>query len=179
MPPIRYGRETKRLAAPVTGALITAMLVVTSVALPCTAEAGTSPCPWVGFAIVQPRASSPNRAVKWVNATIFVKAITATGDITEIKVTPNGSDDATLGLKFNPAATKKLIAATNRHAGRRIAFVFGDKVLLNIAIPGTHGFEDQGAEVSLRHGKAILEELTKAIQGCIGPGSAEQKSEAH
>lgn len=92
--------------------------------------------------------------------------ITATSDILAIKLRPDDNDDASLLLEFTPAATKRLVDGTNHHAGRRIAFMFNDEVLLNIAIPGPYGFDASGAEVSMRHGMEPAQRIMRAIRGC-------------
>jgi hypothetical protein len=140
-----------------------------------SAAAGAS-CPQVGFTIVEPHASAETRPVDWNNQTIFVRRmpITTTSDITEIKL--SGDDfNASLDLKFTPAATKRLIQATNNHRGRRIAFMFNDEVLLNIMIPGSQGFGAAGAEVSMRHGMESARRLMKAIRGCTGATATTRK----
>jgi preprotein translocase subunit SecD len=127
-------------------------------------------CPQVGFTIVEPHASSQTRPVRvGENQTIYVQRvpITKTSDIVDIKLSGNDYD-ANIQLKFTPAATRRLIDATNNHAGRRIAFMFDDEVLTNVVIPGQNGFDAGGAQVSIRHGMRRARELMTAIRGCTG-----------
>src|SRR6185437_788717 len=127
-----------------------------------------APCPQVGFTIVEPHASPGTRPIKvGTHRTIYVQRepITKTSDIVDIKL--GGNDyDAEIQLKFTPAATQRLIAATNNHAGRRIAFMFDDEILLDATIPGSNGFDAEGAQVSIRHGMASARKLMTAIRGC-------------
>jgi preprotein translocase subunit SecD len=131
-------------------------------------------CPQVGFTIVEPHASSKTRPIRVdTHQTIYVRRvpITTTKDIVDIKL--GGNDyDAEIQLKFTPAATKRLIDATNNHAGRRIAFMFDDEVLINVVIPGSNGFNAEGAQVSIRHGMSESRRLMTAIRGCTSAAAA-------
>jgi hypothetical protein len=126
-------------------------------------------CPNVGFTIVEPHASSETRPVRvGSNQVLFVhrEPITRTSDILEIKLVADGDDDASLLLKFTPAATQRLHDATTNHSGRRIAFMFDDEVLNNVVWEGPYGLDADGAQVSIRHGLNQSRRLMRAIQGC-------------
>lgn len=131
-------------------------------------------CPQVGFTIVEPHASSETRPIRvGTKQVIYVRRvpITTTKDIAEIKL--GGNDyDAEIQLRFTAAATKRLIDATNNHAGRRIAFMFDDEVLINGVIPGSNGFGSDGAQVSVRHGMPEARRLVTAIRGCTSAATA-------
>ena len=155
--------------------LIIGWAAILGLALVCGSAGAAAACPQVGFTIVEPHASAETRPVHWNNQTIFVRRmpITKTSDITEIKL--EGDDfDANILLKVNPAATKRLVDATNNHAGRRIAFMFNDEVLLNVQIPGSQGFDGSGEQVSIRHGMERARILMKAIRGCTGAPAADR-----
>jgi antitoxin FitA len=150
--------------------VILAWTAISALALTCGEAAADTSCPQVGFVIVEPHASAETRPVRvGKNQRIYVQRvpITKTRDIVDIKL--GGNDfDANIQLKFTPAATERLIDATNNHAGRRIAFMYDDEVLVDVLIPGPNGFDADGAQVSIRHGMTIARKLMKAIRGCTG-----------
>lgn len=151
-----------------TWTAITALTLISGGAI------ASASCPQVGFVIVEPRASLETRPVRvGKNKTIHVLRvpITTTRDIIDIKL--GGNDyDANILLKFTPTATKRLIEATNNHAGRRIAFMWDDQVLVSVVIPGANGFDAEGAQVSLRHGMRRARELMKAVKDCTSGTAA-------
>lgn len=154
--------------------VVLAWTAISALALISGDAIANATCPQVGFTIVEPYASSETRPIRvGTKQTIYVRRmpITTTMDIVEIKL--GGNDyDADIQLKFTPAATKRLIDATNNHAGRRIAFMFDDEVLVNAVIPGSNGFDADGAQVSIRHGMRQARRLMTAIRGCTSAATA-------
>lgn len=154
--------------------VVFAWTAISALALISSNAIANATCPQVGFTIVEPHASSETRPIRvGAKHTIYVRRtpITSTKDIVEIKL--GGNDyDAELQLKFTAAATERLIAATNNHAGRRIAFMFDDEVLVNVVIPGSNGFNADGAQVSIRHGMSEARRLMTAIRGCTSAAVA-------
>jgi hypothetical protein len=133
------------------------------------AAAAKAFCPRVGFTIVEPHASRVTRPVKaGKDQTLFVRRvpITTTSDIVEIKLVADGQDDASLLIKFTPAAAQRLHDATTNHSGLRIAFMADDDVLLDAVWEGPYGMETYGTQVSMRHGMKRAQRLVKAIRGC-------------
>ena len=140
-------------------------------------------CPEVGFAVVEPAATSTTRTVKASkNRSIFVQRdlITTTRDITEMKLFrpyDGDKDDVTIQLKFAPSADQRLHEATTNHSGMRIAFLFDDQVLLNAVWEGPYGMDTGGSQVSLDHGLRIARKLRDAIKGCTaGPVAAPERA---
>lgn len=150
--------------------LVIAWTVIPGLALLSNAGVAKAACPEVGFTIVEPHASSLTRPVR-VGRTqvLFVrrKPITATSDIVDIRLVADTNDDATLRVKFTAAGTQRLHDATTNHAGRRIAFMFDDEVLINVLLQGPHGSDADGVEVSMQHGMKHAQELMKALRGCV------------
>jgi ABC-type amino acid transport substrate-binding protein len=133
------------------------------------AQENNAYCPRVGFTVVEPHATPETRPLRvGRNQIIFVRreSITATSDVVEIKLVPDGEDDASLVLKFTAPATQRLRDATTNHSGRRIAFMFDDEVLNNVVWEGPYGLDADGAQVSIRHGLNEARKLIQAIQGC-------------
>lgn len=129
--------------------------------------------------MLEPHASSETRSVKIAaNQTLFVRRIpiTTTGDIVDSKLVSDGGDDASLLLKFAPAAAQRLRDATTNHSGRRLAFMFNDEVILNVVWEGSYGLGADGTQVSMRHGMKRARNIMRAIRGCTaanaGHGSA-------
>jgi hypothetical protein len=56
-----------------------------------------------------------------------------------LSVGRGNDDDATLLIKFTPAADQRLHDATTNHSGMRIAFLFDDEVLINSVWEGPYG----------------------------------------
>jgi hypothetical protein len=75
-------------------------------------------------------------------------------------------DDATILIKFTPAAAQRLHDVTTDHSGMRIAFLFDDEVLIDVVWEGPYGMDTNGSQVSILHGLKRAQELMKAIQGC-------------
>ena len=128
-------------------------------------------CPKVGFTVVEAHATPETRPVRVSQAqTLFVRRefITTTSDISEIKLVAGGGndDDATLQIKFTPAADQRLHDATSNHSGMRIAFMFDDEVMINVIWQGPYGMDLGGNQVSMLHGKNKAQKLMKEIQGC-------------
>ncbi|HEX4051747.1 MAG TPA: hypothetical protein VHY19_12790 [Steroidobacteraceae bacterium] len=159
-----------------TRLVVLAWMAIPGLALICGDAVAEAACPQVGFTIVEPHASSQTRPARMgTKHTIYVRRrpITTTMDIVDIKL--GGNDyDAEIQLKFTPAATKRLIDATNNHAGRRIAFMFDDEVVLSVVIPGSNGFDAEGAQVSIRHGMREARRLMTAIRGCTATNAAHE-----
>jgi len=136
-----------------------------------SSTAARADCPQVGFTIVEPHASSATRPVKLGKTeTLFVRRvpITTTSDIVDIRLVADGDDDASLLIKFTPAADQRLHEATTNQSGLRIAFMFNDEVLLNVVWEGPYGMDLGGSTVSKRHGMKPLQRLMTAIRGCTG-----------
>jgi preprotein translocase subunit SecD len=149
--------------------LVVVGAIVLGTAATSNAAVANASCPKVGFTVVEPHATSETRAVRvGRNHTIFVQreSITTTSDIVQIKLVADGDDDASLLLKFTPAATQRLYEATTNQSGRRIAFMFDDEVLNNVVWEGPYGLDADGAQVSMKHGMNPARKLMKAIRGC-------------
>jgi len=128
-------------------------------------------CPKVGFTVVESHATPETHAVKVArDKTIFVhrKAITATSDISDIKLVIGGDndDDAVILIKFTPVADQRLHDATTNHSGMRLAFLFDDAVLIDVVWQGPYGIDTGGGQLSIRHGMNQAQRLMKAIRGC-------------
>lgn len=144
---------------------------ISALVLLCGTAVANASCPQVGFALVEPHASSATRPVKvGKNKTIFVRRvpITTTRDIAQLKLVRDGGDDASLLIKFTPAADQRLHDETTNISGQRIAFIFDDEVLIDTVWEGPYGMYRGGTQVSMRHGLARARKLIKAIQGCTG-----------
>jgi hypothetical protein len=144
-------------------------------ALVFSASVAHAACPQVGFTIVEPHASSATRPVSvGKDQTLFVQRvpITTTSEIVEIRLVADdnadGKDDASLLIKFTPAADQRLHDVTTNHSGLRMAFMFNDEVLTNVVWKGPYGVDPGGIQVSIRHGMAQARRLMTAIRGCIG-----------
>lgn len=150
--------------------LVTALTAITGLPLLCGAAAAANAlCPQVGFTIVEPHPSRATRPIKaGKDQTLFVRRvpITTTSDIVEIKLVADDKDDASLLIKFTPAAAQMLHDATTNHPGLRIAFMADDEVLLDAVWEGPYGMETYGTQVSMRHGMKRAQKLVKAIRGC-------------
>lgn len=133
-------------------------------------------CPRVGFTVVEPHATSETRLLKvGGRRTVFVHRhwITTTSEISEIKVVhphDGDDDDATIQIKFIPAADQRLRDTTTNHSGIRFAFLFNDLVLNNV-VWGPYGTDLGGIQVSIPHGMKRAQELMKAIEGCTAAGN--------
>lgn len=126
-------------------------------------------CPRVDLTLVEPRASPETRPVRLGDRTIFVRrrAITTTGDISEIKVA--GDDvDTLIRIKYNAAAAARLLDATTNHDGLRMAFVVDDDVWLAFTWQGPYGIGPDGTQLSIRHGLARAQRLVESVRGCAG-----------
>jgi hypothetical protein len=128
-------------------------------------------CPQAGFAIVEPHATAETRPLRVAgNRTIFVRreSLTTTRDISDIKLAGGGGhdDDATIFIKFTPAADQGLHDATTNHSGMRLAFLFDDEVLINVVWEGPYGMDLGGTQVSLQHGLKRAQQLIRAIRDC-------------
>jgi len=163
--------------------MVKCLVVFWAVVLGITATSGESvakaSCPKVGFSVVEPHATSETRALRvGTDQTIFVRreSITTTSDISDIKLEGGGdnADDATILIKFTPAADHRLHDATTNHSGMRIAFLFNDEILINVVWQGPYGVDLGGSQVDIRHGRHKAEELMKAIQGCTAIPANEQ-----
>ena len=126
-------------------------------------------CPAVGFTIVDSYLSPQSRPVQvGRHQLIYIRRmpLTSTRDITQIQLLREEGDDATLLIRFTPSATQTLHDATTNHAGRRLAFMFNDDVLINVVWEGRFGIDSDGSQVSMRHGLRKAQALMKAIRGC-------------
>jgi hypothetical protein len=151
--------------------LVLALAVISALALLSGNTVAGASCPAVGFTVVEPHPSSETRAVRvGASQTIFVRRepITTTSDIVEIKLADDGDDDASLLLKFTPAASRRLHDATTNHSGLRIAFMADDQVLLDVVWEGPYGLDSDGAQVSMQHGMKRARKLMEALRGCTG-----------
>src|SRR5580698_7006 len=155
--------------------MVKCLVVFWAVVLGITATSGESvakaSCPKVGFSVVEPHATSETRALRvGTDQTIFVRreSITTTSDISDIKLEGGGdnADDATILIKFTPAADHRLHDATTNHSGMRSAFVFDDQVLINVVWEGAYGMDLGGSQVSVLHGLNQARKLMKEIRGC-------------
>jgi hypothetical protein len=148
--------------------LVLAWAAISGLALNSSDAIAKTPCPKVGFTVVEPHASSETRPVRaGRNQTLFVRRdlITTTSDIIEIKLA--GDNDNTLILvKFRPAADQRLHDATTNHSGMRIAFVVNDEALLAVVWEGPYGMDTGGTQLSIPHGMTKARNLVKAMQGC-------------
>lgn len=152
-------------------ALVLALAVTSVLALLFGNAVASTPCPKVGFTVVEPHPSSETRAVRVsINQTIYVRrsSITTTSDIVEIKLVRDGDDDASLLVKFTPVAALRLRDATTNHSGLRIAFIADDEAVLNVVWEGPYGMDTDGTQVSMRHGLKRAQKLVKAIGACMG-----------
>jgi hypothetical protein len=150
---------------------VLALAVVSELALLSAGAVARASCPQVGFTLVEPRLSSETRAVRVGGSqTIYVRRVplTTTSDIVEIKLADDGGGDASLLIKFAPAAAQRLHDATTNHSGLRIAFMADDDVLLNVVWEGPYGVDTDGTQVSLEHGMKRARRLMEAIRGCTG-----------
>jgi hypothetical protein len=133
-------------------------------------------CPRVGFTVVELHATSETRPLKvGGRRTVFVhrRWITTTSDILEIKVMDphdGDDDDASIQIKFVPAADQRLHDTTTNHSGMRFAFLFNDVVLNNVVWQGPYGTDLGGIQVSIPHGMKRARALMKAIERCTASG---------
>ena len=94
-------------------------------------------------------------------------ALTATADITEIKLAHDLGDTQLL-LKFTPAAAARLHKATENHDGMRIAFVADKTVVSAVTWSGPYGMDaDQGVQLSLGPSRPGLQRLVEAVRRCL------------
>jgi hypothetical protein len=146
-----------------------------------TLHAADATCPKVGFTVVEPHATPETRALKVGGGRrVFVHRqwITTTGDISEIKVAQphdGDDDDASIQIKFIPAADQRLHDTTTNHSGMRFAFLFNDEVLNNVVWQGPYGTYLGGIQVSIPHGLKEAQKLMRAIKGCIANTSGDAK----
>lgn len=124
-------------------------------------------CPQAGFTIVEPKPSPATRPVQnRPHHALFVRreALTATADITEIKLA-HDLGDTQLRLKFTPEAAARLHKATENHAGLRIAFVADKTVVSAVTWSGPYGMDaDQGVQLSLGQSRPGLQRLVEAVR---------------
>jgi hypothetical protein len=156
---------------PSTKRLLVAIALTLCTMTAAAAEQAAAECPEIGFAIVEPQATADTRLIGIGGGrTLFVRRqlLTKTADITGIHLAIGGgnTDDATLQIRFTPAADQRLHEATTDHSGMRIAFLFGNEVLINIVWQGPYGMDLGGRQISMIHGKNTAQRLMKAVTGC-------------
>lgn len=142
----------------------------------CEAVAHAS-CPEIGFVVVESHATPETRPVRTGgNGTIFVQRvpITRTSDIVGLKLVDDGGGDASLLIKFTPAADQRLHVATTNHSGMHIAFLFGDEVLVDTVWEGPYGMYTGGTQVSISHGMRQARKLMKVFRGCAAPAGGDR-----
>jgi preprotein translocase subunit SecD len=130
-------------------------------------------CPNAGWTIVEPKASPATRPVKAGPRTIFARRsqITATADLTEIKLAGDAYDTL-VQMRFTPEAAKRLHDATTNRDGLHIAFVVDDRAISAVTWTGPYGMDaESGAQISL--GKAVPEvrAIVASLQGCVRPAA--------
>jgi hypothetical protein len=158
--------------------LVILWTIVLGLAMALGSVIAIASCPNVGFTVVETRATAETRAIKISkNRTIFVrrKALTTTSDISEIRLARNhdpSDDDGTVEIKFLPEADQRLHDATTNHSGMRIAFLFNDEVLVNVAWRGPYGMDLGESQVDIKHGLNKARELMKAIRGCTAANAS-------
>ena len=158
--------------------LIVVWSILVSMATTFNAAAAEVACPRVGFAVVEPHATSETRSLRVAGRhTMFIHRqwITTTSDISELKVThphDGDDDDANIQIKLIPAADQRLHDTTTNHPGIVFVFLFNDEVLNNIVWQGPYGTYLGGIQVSVPHGMKMAQKLLKAFQDCTAGNRA-------
>lgn len=156
---------------------VLAFTLIAEIALISANAVASASCPQAGFTVVERHPSADTRPVRVAGGRmIYVRRmpITSTSDIVAVKWVRDGDDDASLLIRFTPAAAQRLHDATAHHSGLRLAFMADDEVLLNVVWEGQYGMDTDGTQVSMGHGLKRAQKLAKAIASCIGASAADR-----
>src|SRR4051812_26797707 len=103
---------------------------------PFTAN-GAESCPQSGFFLVHASPTPGTRPLRYAEGILNVDRtpITTSEDLAEVHLS-SGPDDSAVLINYSAGGVDRLGRATTGHAGTRIAFLVGDKVLMAVTWEG-------------------------------------------